>query len=402
MKKRVFALALAVLVFGLTACAPQADDGGVTTTTAEQITTTTTVGSDETTTTAMGTTAKPTTTTGTVLSPASLRCYSIGEERDLQLSADEKAYIVSAINSLSWKTDHYKCASGYIFYYDGKELYYHESCGSVNDNINKKAAKFSDEQVKAIDAILDIGNTTTTKKPTTIPTVVDSAQALFEDCTYDIVDGGVHIRAAKKSMAGRLVIPSTVDGYPVTAIDEFAFADCDKLTGVTIPDSVTVIGKGAFSGCVALQSILLPRSITTLPPSLFSGCSGLTDVKLPDTLLCISDSAFSGCRGLVDIDIPYSVTEIGERAFAGCSSLDSLSISCYITAIRRETFVGCTKIRYVSLYNTVTKIEENAFKDCTNLSRVNYVGKEEEWEKIEIQPNGNQKLLEAERLYKRK
>ena len=347
--KRITALILAVLVLSLTACAPQKDGGGVTTTTTvEQSTTTTTAGSDETTTTAtVGTTTKePTVTTGTMTSPASLRCYSIGEERDVVLSADEKAYIVSAIQSLSWKTDHYMCASGYMFYYDGKELYYHESCGSVNDNINHKAAKFSDEQVKAIDAMLGVGKTTTTRRR--LPSI--------EDCDYDVVDGEARILSPKKTMEGHLIIPSTVDGYTVTAIGENAFA----------------------------------------------GCSGLTEVGLPETLKTIEDGAFEGCSGLTAISIPYGVTDIGERAFAGCNGLEALTVPDKITVVRKETFSGCVNARSVGIYNTVTTIEENAFAGCSALAKLHYVGKQSEWEAVTVHPNGNQALFDAEHFYKRK
>lgn len=350
MKKRVFAILLAVLVFGLTACAPQ-KDGGVTTT-AQKAVTTTEAGMTTTTTattTKVGVTVtaeKPATTTRTMPSPASLRCYSIGEERDVVLSADEKAYIVSAIQSLSWRTDHYKCASGYMFYYDGKELYYHESCGSVNDNINHKAAKFSDEQVKAIDAILGVGKTTTTRRR--LPSI--------EDCDYDVVDGEVRILSPKEAMEGHLIIPSTVDGYTVTAIGENAFA----------------------------------------------GCSGLTKVDLPETLIAIEDGAFEGCSGLTAISIPYGVTDIGERAFAGCSGLEVLTVPDKITVIRKETFSGCVNARSVGIYNTVTTIEENAFAGCSALVKLHYVGKQSEWEAVTIHPNGNQALFDAEHFYKRK
>ena len=40
-----------------------------------------------------------------------------------------------------------------------------------------------------------------------------------------------------------VIIPSEIDGKPVTSIGESAFQYCTKLTGITIPDSVTSIGE---------------------------------------------------------------------------------------------------------------------------------------------------------------
>jgi hypothetical protein len=47
--------------------------------------------------------------------------------------------------------------------------------------------------------------------------------------------------------SGNIVIASTYNGYPVTAIGDGAFENCFSLTSVTIPNSVTNIGKPAFS-----------------------------------------------------------------------------------------------------------------------------------------------------------
>jgi hypothetical protein len=41
-----------------------------------------------------------------------------------------------------------------------------------------------------------------------------------------------------------LVVPVSV-----TSIGDYAFADCDSLSSITLHDSITSIGKDAFYGC---------------------------------------------------------------------------------------------------------------------------------------------------------
>ena len=85
-----------------------------------------------------------------------------------------------------------------------------------------------------------------------------------------------------------IVIPSTIDGLPVSSIGTDAFRYCTGLTSVTIPDSVTSIGSYAFS------------------------YSGLSNVIMPDSIIEIGVGSFSNCPTLTEIDIPNSVTSIGD------------------------------------------------------------------------------------------
>ncbi len=49
-----------------------------------------------------------------------------------------------------------------------------------------------------------------------------------------------------RATAGSITIPSSLGGYPVTAIGDAAFWHCGGLTDVTIPDSVTNIAAWAM------------------------------------------------------------------------------------------------------------------------------------------------------------
>jgi hypothetical protein len=71
-----------------------------------------------------------------------------------------------------------------------------------------------------------------------------------------------------------VVIPSTIDGLPVTSIGTNAFLNAYyTVTSVTIPDSVTSIGDGAFADCSSLTSITIPNSVTSIGNYAFYSCS---------------------------------------------------------------------------------------------------------------------------------
>ena len=67
---------------------------------------------------------------------------------------------------------------------------------------------------------------------------------------YYTVSGNSAIIGENKWATGDLVIPATINGYPVTSIGYVAFFGCSGLTSVTIPNSVTSIGWCPFEGCI--------------------------------------------------------------------------------------------------------------------------------------------------------
>ena len=75
--------------------------------------------------------------------------------------------------------------------------------------------------------------------------------------------------------ATSVAIPSTVNGYPITAIADNAFKN-SAITSVTIPSTVTEIGWFAFYGCVSLSSVTIPDSVTVIRYAAFDACPKLT------------------------------------------------------------------------------------------------------------------------------
>lgn len=101
-----------------------------------------------------------------------------------------------------------------------------------------------------------------------------------------------------------IVIPSAINGLPVTAIGTNAFACRLRLTGVVIPDGVTHIMDGAFAYCYSLTSLAIPGSVTNLGKSAFRNCIGLTNISLGYSVSIIGERAFHNCPILVSITIP--------------------------------------------------------------------------------------------------
>ena len=108
-----------------------------------------------------------------------------------------------------------------------------------------------------------------------------------------------------------VVIPEKINEQTITAIGDIAFSS-NKLTSVTIPNSVTTIGGSAFYGN-SLTSVTIPNSVTTIGQAAFQN-NDLTDVKIPNSVTTIGNQAFSN-NNLTSVTIPNSVTTIGEYAF---------------------------------------------------------------------------------------
>ena len=187
------------------------------------------------------------------------------------------------------------------------------------------------------------------------------------ELNYSISGGEVKITGYKGSPT-RVVIPSKINGYPVTSIGDGAFEYCLNLTSITIPNSVTSIGNHAFEGCTSLTSITIPNSVTSIGYCAFYNCPSLTSIVVDSNnkyydsrnncnaiIETSTNTLIAGCKNTV---IPNSVTSIGERAFEYCKSLTSITIPNSVTSIGYEAFEWSESL--TSIYYTGTKEQWNA------------------------------------------
>lgn len=165
----------------------------------------------------------------------------------------------------------------------------------------------------------------------------------------------------------------------VTGIGDYAFAQMDTLTNITIADPASLrdIGKHAFEGDDKLEGSINLVGIETLGEYAFSGCSQLGEITLGNELEEISDYAFNNC-GLTDIEIPVGVTSIGNYAFAsnGFRDADALVLPEGLTTIgshafyRALNFGADTGFTSITIPSTVTEIGEYAFYNHRRLTQV--------------------------------
>lgn len=135
----------------------------------------------------------------------------------------------------------------------------------------------------------------------------------------------------------QVVFPNTL-----TEVGDCSFMDCQELVTATLPPTTEQIGKYAFSG-TSLKTATIPKATYWLGEGLYAECKRITKVSVPDSILAIPDRMFLGCEHLSGIELPETIDSIGVSSFEGCASLESLVIPESVRSIGENAFAGCAK-----------------------------------------------------------
>lgn len=166
-----------------------------------------------------------------------------------------------------------------------------------------------------------------------------------------------------------LVIPETINGFPVTNIGEWAY-EYSTICSVTIPNGVTNISKGAFFSCSELESVIIPETMISIGSRAFEECRQLQNVQIPDGLIYLSSGVFYGCRNLASIYLPDTLVSIGNGTFGGCSKLMHVTFNASIHNIAPYTFSYCHSLQSINIPKTVNAIGSHAFSGALSLTAV--------------------------------
>ena len=239
--------------------------------------------------------------------------------------------------------------------------------------------------------------------------------------TYEVVNGNAEI-TDYNGKDTNLIIPSTIDDYPVTSIgdkafaylpfdEEFDFGDPDEpnyFTSVTIPASVTHIGRSAFYNNSDLKTVTFKGTKKRVVESLAFCYCGLTQVTIPKGMVFSKGSGgyvqnpfaanpikkfkVSGNTAFKVIDngrllvnaagtkvfafaiksvsgaytIPSSVKTIGSYAFYN-AEMTSLNVGSGVESIGYDAFSHCQVLERVKLGKNVKTLNPRSFYVCVHL-----------------------------------
>ena len=143
----------------------------------------------------------------------------------------------------------------------------------------------------------------------------------------------------------------------------YAFAYCNNLESITIPDTVTEMGSGVFEACRNLKKVVLSNALTVVPSYAFENCENLESIYMPDSVTEIGEYAFYQCAALEKIAFSESLTTIGEMAFGECSKISSIRLPNSVKVIENQAFYECTGLKSLTLSTNLVSIGDCAFQD---------------------------------------
>ena len=228
-------------------------------------------------------------------------------------------------------------------------------------NLPRSVERIADDAFEGCDALTIYGETgsyaQTFAKEQGIP-FVSEEEAAFE---YVVVNGGARVTGYTGGRTN-VVVPETLGGYPVTAMERafdnndeimtvvlpstlktlggYTFWGCDNLRRVTFNSDITAIGDFEFFQCRVLEDFMLPESVTSIGMKAFSGCRALTKLPFGGHVQTIGNYAFEECWGFTGVDIPDGVKTIGANAFSNGQFLTNIVIPASVTSIGSNAFSG--------------------------------------------------------------
>lgn len=208
--------------------------------------------------------------------------------------------------------------------------------------------------------------------------------------------------------SGCIRVPSHLDGYPVAVLGDRAFASCDQLQAVEVPDTVRAVrGWGTFYRCQSLIRVELPDSLREIiGQAVFMGCDALEELDLrrcekfdgfalrfcprfacfrldeanasfqviDDMLLSRDGATLIRCpEAKEDVRLPPGLRQIGRGAFVGCR-MRRFAVPEGVDTVDTYAFAFCPELEEVSFPKSLKSLGDRTFFKCNRLKTVRFEG----------------------------
>lgn len=197
--------------------------------------------------------------------------------------------------------------------------------------------------------------------------------------TWKAQKGGTLMITGYKGIDTEVVIPPSIDGVPVTAINDEAFSAVDKTISswqrkvrqqirvVYCPNQLVWIGNRAFKGCSKLQQLIFNGFeriyFRWLGVGVFWNCTSF-DGDLPHTVETVHQACFYNCASIQEMDLPNAEGKIGPITFYGCTNLKRLYLHEGITEIHPMALGNCTSLEVIRLPKSLNLTDWSPFEKC--------------------------------------
>ncbi len=162
---------------------------------------------------------------------------------------------------------------------------------------------------------------------------------------YTVSNGEATITGIDISAGGDVLIPTSLEGSPVTSIENSVFRNRNDLTSITV--SLCNTNYSSENGVLFNKD----KTVLMCYPAGKSGHS----YTLPSTVEAIDQEAFGNCSDLARVTIGAGVKNIGESAFANCISLNGITLPESVISIGADAFSDCGDL--TDIWYTATAVE---------------------------------------------
>ena len=188
---------------------------------------------------------------------------------------------------------------------------------------------------------------------------------IFKDGILYDVKNGILVSAVNSLIPEKVIVDECTK-----TIDYSAFADCNNLYEIEIPQGVVNIGEKAFARLDNLKNIDIPDSVTNITTLAFYRCNGLVSVQVPGSVTAIKNGTFRECNNLKKVILNEGITGIEQYAFYDCELLEEISIPGTVTTVGNSAFYRCKNLKSIEIPEGVAKIEGSAFVFCSSLEQI--------------------------------